>query len=505
MGESDESVYWSGKEGSNTSEELQYDQSNYDEEYGSKRIRLSPDSDRFQEGDIESCAQSSPLGLTLRKTPSFLSLVQMSLSKGNQSDFSGQDNIHVSNHDKPRPKMDHHLVSQPVIEKLKASNFPATFVKIGAWQRITRHEGDLIAKIYYAKRKMVWEVLDGALKSKIEIQWCDIIAIRAETSENEPGTLEVECMSMNLLTQLNQPPLFYRETNPQPRKHTLWQQAPDFTGGQAPIWRRHHVRFPPGILDKHYEKLLQCDERLFILSQKPFPSHESPYFDPTMFGISQVPSFSLNGYGSAYLRGMSYPNQTYPATPFRLAPSSTLSVMDLPYRHKVGNNNQLVNTATPWGQGTNVFRGNHATNQAPSHGIASAANQVLHSQHYQSNVRLLDDIENHMLGESQVGSSDEGTLRANVQSIYSLLQSTDMINANHSGMSYQVTDNTTDQVIQNGTSISDPFLDGLYSDNLSWMPAQESNDSLVMEQMVNNSIPPFVFPGNTSNGEFFDL
>lgn len=57
---------------------------------------------------------------------------------------------------------------------------------------MTRHEGDLTAKLYYAKRKLVWEVLDGALKSKIEMQWSDISAIRAITTENLPGTLEIE-------------------------------------------------------------------------------------------------------------------------------------------------------------------------------------------------------------------------------------------------------------------------------------------------------------------------
>ncbi|KAA8547417.1 hypothetical protein F0562_003719 [Nyssa sinensis] len=76
----------------------------------------------------------------------------------------------------------------------------------------SKHEGDLITKCYYGKRKLVWEVLKGALKSKIEIQWSAILAIRAITVDDEPGILEIE---------LNQPPLFYRETNPQPRKHTL--------------------------------------------------------------------------------------------------------------------------------------------------------------------------------------------------------------------------------------------------------------------------------------------
>lgn len=50
----------------------------------------------------------------------------------------------------------------------------------------------MIAKCYYAKRKIVWEVLEGALKSKIEIQWSDIEAIRAIIHDNEPGILEIQ-------------------------------------------------------------------------------------------------------------------------------------------------------------------------------------------------------------------------------------------------------------------------------------------------------------------------
>ncbi|KAL6964656.1 hypothetical protein U1Q18_035713 [Sarracenia purpurea var. burkii] len=152
--------------------------------------------------------------------------------------------------------------------------------------RISEHEGDLVTKCYYAKRKIVWEVLEGALKSKIEIQWSDIEAIRATTRKDELGILEI---------QLNQPPLFFREINPQPRKHTLWQQGSDFTGGQAPIYRRHYVEFLPGTLDKHYDKLLQCDRRLADLNRKPFPTLESPYFygggGGGGGGISLDPSF----------------------------------------------------------------------------------------------------------------------------------------------------------------------------------------------------------------------
>lgn len=47
--------------------------------------------------------------------------------------------------------------------------------------------------------------------------------------------------------------------------------------------RRHEVTFPPGILDKHYEKLLVHDERLAALSHRLFPTHES------FFPSQQIP------------------------------------------------------------------------------------------------------------------------------------------------------------------------------------------------------------------------
>lgn len=122
-------------------------------------------------------------------------------------------------------------------------------------QRVTRHEGDLVAKSYYAKKKLVWEFLEKSLKRKIEIQWADIIGIRATAEENEPGILELEvnfvffsffliriCIDgdygeLCFLLQLKQPPTFHHEIDPQPRKHTNWRLTEDFTGGQAPVFR----------------------------------------------------------------------------------------------------------------------------------------------------------------------------------------------------------------------------------------------------------------------------
>lgn len=149
---------------------------------------------------------------------------------------------------------------------------------ISGWQYVSKYEGDLVAKCYFAKHKIVWEILDGGLKSKIEIQWSDIKAMKANLCDDGPGTLTLTVMhyiyvmficSMRwncairvvifsfillqniglflkllswtlficCLLQLLRPPLFFKESDPQPRKHTVWQPIADFTDGQASIHR----------------------------------------------------------------------------------------------------------------------------------------------------------------------------------------------------------------------------------------------------------------------------
>ena len=106
--------------------------------------------------------------------------------------------------------------------------------------------------------------------------------------------------------QLAKPPRFFREIPPQQRKQTKWEPVDDFTDGQALLCRyicivythifqprislhnpricmlmlnkynsRHEVTFPPGALDKHYEKLLLNDERLARVSRRLFPTNGS--------------------------------------------------------------------------------------------------------------------------------------------------------------------------------------------------------------------------------------
>ncbi|KAF7135280.1 hypothetical protein RHSIM_Rhsim08G0203000 [Rhododendron simsii] len=220
--------------------------------------------------------EPSPLGLRLKKTPSLLDLIQMTLAKGN----SCKVGIHAKKEQKGTTASD----------KLKASNFPASFLRIGTWEYKSRYEGDLVGKCYFAKHKLVWEVLDGGLKNKIEIQWSDIVALKANYPDDGPGTLDVV---------LARQPLFFRETNPQPRKHTLWQATSDFTGGQATINRRHFLQCPQGLLGKHFEKLMQCDPRLNFLSQQGEIVLESPYFEPrvSVFDDTDEPNHGIDSNG----------------------------------------------------------------------------------------------------------------------------------------------------------------------------------------------------------------
>ncbi|KAL2511791.1 hypothetical protein Adt_17391 [Abeliophyllum distichum] len=415
----------------------------------SKRMRLSPEFN-MQEGDGDSSEESRPLGLKLRKTPSFLNLLEKKLSQWRKEDFS-------LGHNSPKTKFDD-LGSQSSMEKLKAVNFPAILLQIGDWQWISANEGDLTAKLYYGKRKMVWEVLCGALKSKIEIQWSDITAIRAIIRDKEPGILEIE---------LNQPPLFFGEIDPQPRKHTLWQPAFDFTGGQASIFRRHYMSFAPGLLDKHYEKLLQCDQQLFALSQKPFPSQEFPYFDSAVFGCSNI-SYNLNGYESEFRPGLQYSHRTFPS-PF--VPSDEKA-----RNYRFPNQRQRV-----WGEGENV-----ASDESQANYVLGSLDHLSAEDagRFNPNTGVLNDFENHLLRDNQFVSSDKEMLYTNVKSMCSLLEPLDV-------NPYQSLDT---HMVENTHENS--MLDDLDSESMTWFSHEDPNESSKMELEMNNSLYQYVLPGS---------
>lgn len=69
--------------------------------------------------------EPSPLGLRLRKSPSLLDLIQMRLSQ--------EDNTKLSTANKKDQK-NAKASSVTSDSKLKASNFPASILKIGTWE-----------------------------------------------------------------------------------------------------------------------------------------------------------------------------------------------------------------------------------------------------------------------------------------------------------------------------------------------------------------------------------
>ena len=69
-------------------------------------------------------------------------------------------------------------------------------------QRVAQNKEDLVAKCYFAKRKLMWEILENGLKRKIQMHWEHILAIRAEIDEDRPGILEIE-VSYNFFSSLD--------------------------------------------------------------------------------------------------------------------------------------------------------------------------------------------------------------------------------------------------------------------------------------------------------------
>ncbi|KAL1088316.1 hypothetical protein V6Z11_D08G243100, partial [Gossypium hirsutum] len=211
--------------------------------------------------DQEALQMLPVLGLKLSKTPDFLEKLQkLTQQQLQNSNVRQQPNSNVGRGSISATPKSKDVFLQ-TINKIKAENFPISLLKIGSWQRVSRNEGDLVGKCYFSKKKLVWEFLENGLKSKIEIQWTDITSMKVSMPENQPAVLEIE---------LNQPPTFHHEIDPQPRKHTQWRLVPDFTGGQALTYRRHHLRCPPGLLNKPLEKLLNSDSRLLQLIQQGF-------------------------------------------------------------------------------------------------------------------------------------------------------------------------------------------------------------------------------------------
>lgn len=326
---------------------------------------------------LSSTDENSPLGLKLRKSPSLLDLVELSLSCLKNQESLGY--VHTVRSIQEAGEIENQrctVVETNALYKKKATNFSASILRIGSWECVSRYEGDLVVKCYFAKRKLVWEVLEGGLKSKIEIQWSDITGLKATCPENKPATLVIE---------LSRPPMFFKESNPQPRKHTIWQATYDFTGGQATIYRRHFLQFPEGVLDKNYESLIQSDARLNILSNKDLESTDSPFFDSRFahFSHHQISYWPGEDSLSHLLPQSVYLNSSGYLPPLTSLPETQKIEMAAPISVMIPNYNQSHLEDREW-------------LSAADTSDSTSQEQISRS----SNKRTLDEIAQYLLGDT---------------------------------------------------------------------------------------------------------
>ncbi|KAK8655094.1 hypothetical protein V6N13_107686 [Hibiscus sabdariffa] len=407
-----------------------------EEEHGpvNKRSKLSPN---LQQWNSDATAfpippaqynpldEPSPLGLNLRKSPSLLDLIQMRLSQSHNSGSAAEaenSNSGVKKESK---------AAAAATDKLKASNFPASILRIGNWEYKSRYEGDLVAKCYFAKHKLVWEVLEGGLKSKIEIQWSDIMALKANCPDNGPGTLNVV---------LARQPLFFRETNPQPRKHTLWQTTSDFTDGQASIHRQHFLQCPQGLLNKHFEKLIQCDMRLNCLSRQPEIILDSPYFE-SRSSVFEDPG-EPKGSTSSGFQNMASPAAAHSSS-FEIEKGDSAAITSENMSRDAPSPSSVIDSRGIEGSGVCDAvdsKGPRNWDQIkvpglhPSMSMSDLMNHIGHrlSEHMTENPssenrpdcqEMLDDIAQYLLSDTQfTTASDEKSLMSRVNSLCCLLQ-----------------------------------------------------------------------------------
>ncbi|TYK10292.1 autophagy-related protein 18g isoform X1 [Cucumis melo var. makuwa] len=86
-----------------------------------------------------------------------------------------------------------------------------------------------------------------------------------------------QIVAVGLATQLQNPPRFYKEIETRPLKLFKWEEEYDFTQGRVSMHRKHFSVFAPGILGTYYKRLMK-NKDLLEVSQKPFPTADSPYF-----------------------------------------------------------------------------------------------------------------------------------------------------------------------------------------------------------------------------------
>lgn len=239
------------------------------------------------------------------------------------------------------------------------------------------------------------------------------------------------------------------------------------------------------MLDKHYEKLLQCDQRLFSLSQKPFPSQESPYFDSVAYGCSES-FFTLNGYQSDFDPRMQCPHQTYRAPSitgkienFEIMTRSPIRLISSD--EKARNYRFLNERQRVCNEGENV-----AWDESQANYVFSPLNSMSAEDVgvFSPNTSVLNEIENHLLGDHQFVGSNEGTFFTSVKLMCPLIEPLDVNPINASSVNQLDIDYQSTDIQVNHDTFENPVLFGLYSHPMTSLSHQDSSESVKMESTM---------------------
>ena len=120
----------------------------------------------------------------------------------------------------------------------QATHLPVSRLNIGNWTLVAKHEEHVLLSLYWAERKLVWEVLHLGVVRKMEVDFEDVVGMDLSSAgPDESERLQVE---------LGRPPRFYREAPGGAGGSTNYVYTTDFTSGQASQVSRHVLHFPNG-------------------------------------------------------------------------------------------------------------------------------------------------------------------------------------------------------------------------------------------------------------------
>ncbi|GJV39870.1 hypothetical protein Tco_1418310 [Tanacetum coccineum] len=247
---------------------------------------------------------------------------------------------------------------------------------------------------------------------------------------------------------------------------------------------QHILQCAQGVLDKHYEKLIQSDTRLNFLSQQHDFVLNSPYFPPKPsirdYDISGTSGFTIP---EMYIANMGSPS-TLQTSSSNILDSSSLGLIHQDMSKETYSSSSGISMdidgQKDTEQGMSIsdlvnYVGNSFSEQSISGNLPYSGKSAAHNNPQD----VLDNISELLLGDSQViSASDERTLMSRVNSFCSLLGQQD---GNMHPTPQNIIDHSTpDSFLMPQTMTQKDGFDSS-TPSSSQMPPQDGNDNSTSE------------------------